>query len=61
MFSYTQAGEVAGKRLRVKMTSGAQNGHGDLNLAYAYKNEGKLTSVRYPTDGSGTTPAMNYT
>ena len=47
--------------MRVKMASGAQSGQGDLNLAYAYNNEGKLTSVTYPTDGSGTTPAMNYT
>jgi len=43
MFSYTQPGQVAGKRLRVTKTAPYPNGQplsqtavGDLNLAYAY-------------------------
>lgn len=62
MFTYTQAGQLAGKRLRVTKTLGSQTGSGNLNLAYAFNNEGKLTGVSYPTDaGSGVTPAFNYT
>ncbi len=71
MFSYTQAGAVAGKRLRVAKTNPYQNqqgqwvsqtGVGDLNLAYSYNNEGKPTQIVYPYDAaSGISPTYNYT
>ncbi|HLG96095.1 MAG TPA: hypothetical protein VKX49_07270, partial [Bryobacteraceae bacterium] len=60
MFSYSSAGQVVGKRLRVKKTSNLQAGTGDLNLAYAYNNEGKLTQVTYPTDANNNTPTFSY-
>jgi RHS repeat-associated protein len=67
MFSYTQPGQVAGKRLRVTKVQPYLNGlnHtqtavGDLNLAYAYNYEGQMTRVTYPTDAYGTTPLFNY-
>ena len=60
MFSYSPAGQVVGKRLRVKKTSNLQAGTGDLNLAYAYNNEGKLTQVTYPTDANNNTPTFSY-
>jgi RHS repeat-associated protein len=67
MFSYWPAGNVAGKRLRVTKVAPYPNGQnhtqtavGDLNMAYAYNYEGKLTSVTYPTDASGTTPQFTY-
>jgi len=69
MFSYTQAGQVAGKLLQVNKTrtylSGGiyvgQPAAGSLALAYTYNNEGKLTSITYPTDANNNTPQMNYT
>ncbi|HTS46968.1 MAG TPA: RHS repeat-associated core domain-containing protein [Bryobacteraceae bacterium] len=71
MFSYTQAGQVAGKRLRVTQTMRqtnpnthqqfTQTAQGDLNLAYTYNNEGKVTQVTYPTDNNSTTPTFSYT
>jgi len=67
MFSYTQAGQMAGKRLRVTKTQQetnpnthqnfTQTAQGDLNLAYTYNNEGKVTQVTYPTDINSNTPA----
>src|SRR5579883_2087248 len=60
MFSYSPAGQVVGKRLRVKKTSNLQTGTGDLNLAYAYNNEGKVTQVTYPTDANNNTPTFSY-
>jgi RHS repeat-associated protein len=67
MFSYWQPGNIAGKRLRVTKVAPYPNGlnHtqtavGDLNLAYGYNYEGKLTSVTYPTDAYGTTPQFTY-
>ena len=67
MFSYTQAGQVSGKRLRVTKVqpypNGAnqtQTGVGDLNLGYGYNNEGKVTGVTYPTDANNNTPAYTY-
>src|SRR5229473_1028471 len=67
MFSYWQPGNVAGKRLRVTKVAPYPNGQpltqtavGDLNLAYAYNYEGKMTRVTYPTDAYGTTPLFNY-
>ncbi len=69
MFSYTQAGQVAGKRLRLTQTMRQTNPNthqqftqtatGDLNLAYAYNNEGKVTQVTYPTENS-ITPIFSY-
>ncbi len=69
MFSYTQAGQVAGKRLRVTQTERqtnpnthqqfTQTAQGDLNLAYTYNNEGKVTQVAYPTENS-ITPTFSY-
>ena len=70
MFSYTQAGQVAGKRLRLTMTqpqklggTGAcyvQTAVGDIDLAYAYNNEGKVTQLTYPTDSNLNTPTFSY-
>jgi RHS repeat-associated protein len=67
MFSYTQPGSVAGKRLRVTKVQPYGNGlpHtqtavGDLNMTYSYNYEGKLISVTYPTDVYGTTPQFTY-
>ena len=61
MFSYTQAGQIAGKRVRVKKASGSTTATGDLDLAYTYNSEGKVTSVTYPYDsGSGTSPSYTY-
>jgi len=59
MFSYSPAGQVVGKRLRVKKTSNLQAGTGDLNLAYAYNSEGKVTQVTYPTDANNNTPTFS--
>ncbi len=71
MFSYTQAGALAGKRLRVTKTNPYQNqqgqwvsqtGVGDLNLAYSYNNEGKPTQIVYAFDAaSGNSPTYNCT
>ncbi len=61
MFSYTQAGQVAGKRLRVGVTCSVVTAVGDLNLAYSYNNEGKVTGVTYPTDSNNNTPTFSYT
>ncbi len=69
MFSYHQAGAVVGKRLRVAKTnpyfSGgqwhSQPGQGDLNMTYAYDNEGKPTQITYPTESGPFTPTYNYT
>jgi RHS repeat-associated protein len=68
MFSYSQPGAVVGKRLRVTKTNPytqfgqqqTQTAVGDLNLAYAYNNEGKPTTVTYPTDVYNNTPGYNY-
>ncbi|HLG96093.1 MAG TPA: RHS repeat-associated core domain-containing protein [Bryobacteraceae bacterium] len=68
MFSYTPAGQVAGKRLRVTKVAFVHNGGqvpqtaiGDLNLAYGYNSEGKVTNITYPTDATYTTPSFSYT
>ncbi len=70
MFSYTQAGQVAGKDLRVAMTQPqklggtgqcyVQTAVGDMNLVYAYNNEGRVTQVTYPTDSNLNTPTFSY-
>ena len=45
-YSYTQAGSLAGKQLKASQTgSTALN----LNGAWTYNNEGKMTSVTYPS------------
>ncbi len=70
MFSYHPAGAVTGKRLRVTKTNPYENalhqwlsqpGQGDLNMVYAYDNEGKPYQITYPTDASSFTPTYNYT
>ena len=45
MFSYSQAGAVAKKRLRI--TRSSQNV--DLDATYAYDNEGRNTATQYPS------------
>ena len=66
MFSYTQAGQVAGKQIQVAKTTSSAYGVGSLNVAYAYNSEGKVTSITYPTvvtnDSYGSnTPTFTYT
>jgi RHS repeat-associated protein len=69
MYSYTQAGLPAIKRLQVNeaMTwqygGFGQSGTGSANfdVSYQYNNEGKVTSVTYPTSGSGAGATYNYT
>ena len=50
MYGYTQAGQVAVKRLRVKRGASAQ---ADLDGTWTYDNEGKMTGITYPTDSGG--------
>ncbi len=54
MFSYTPAGQVTKKLLRVWRVVSEQLVWADLDSSYGYDNEGKLTSVTYPRalDGS---------
>ncbi len=58
MFSYSQPGQLTGKRLRVTKTtqylSQTQTATGDLNLTYSYNAEGKMVSMGYPTGPSYT-------
>ena len=72
MFGYTQAGQVSGKRSRVTMTQPqklggtgqcyVQTAVGDMNLAYAYNNEGKVTrSPTRPTATSTPPPSATAT
>ena len=54
MYGYTQPGSVSGKRLQVNEHIPYPAGNGqtltrDLDAAYTYNNEGKMTSVNYPT------------
>ena len=46
MYSYSGAGAVTGKRLRVTRGSGV-----DLNATFNYDNEGRMTSEQYPQSG----------
>src|SRR6202023_1773971 len=48
MYSYTQPGQIATKRLRLSRTVQGQTKNGDLDAQYSYDNEGKMTSVTYP-------------
>ncbi len=70
MYSYTQAGLPAIKRLQVNQDLFWQDqfgfGHGatltsNLDASYQYNNEGKVTSVTYPTSGSVPGATYNYT
>jgi hypothetical protein len=68
MYSYTAAGLVAKKRLRVTMKTSQPGepyaeGTADLEVAYTYNGEGRTMSVTYPTlyDHNGTPlPGMTY-
>jgi YD repeat-containing protein len=67
MFTYTQPGQIGGKRLRVTKVQPYLNGQnhtqtavGDLNLGYGYNKEGKLTIATYPIDAYGHMPYFNY-
>jgi YD repeat-containing protein len=67
MFTYTQPGQIGGKRLRVTKVQPYLNGQnhtqtavGDLNLGYGYNKEGKLSIATYPTDAYGHMPYFNY-
>jgi RHS repeat-associated protein len=56
MYSYTQAGQVAGKRLRVAQGSV----YADLNGSWSYDNEGRVTSVTYPAASGGGGQTYTY-
>jgi len=70
MYSYTQAGLPATKRLQVNQTyywTVSGNGHqavvtDNLDSTYTYNNEGKITAMTYPStvSGSTTTPGASY-
>jgi RHS repeat-associated protein len=67
MFSYTQPGSVASKRLRVIKTfeypAGSRqyvNISGDLDSTYTYDTEGKVTTVGYPAVIGGPGPSYAY-
>jgi RHS repeat-associated protein len=64
MYSYTQAGLAAGKRLHVarqQLNAGAMTA--DLNATWTYNNEGRLTGMTYPGDPNGfpVAPSYSYT
>ena len=64
MYSYTQPGQVAGKRLRVaRQPFSGQALIADLNATWDYtsKNEGHLMGVTYPGDPNGIPTAPSYT
>jgi len=74
MYSYSAAGGVVGKRLRVTRTfptgiapNGSQAAaNADLNGSFTYDNEGRMTGEQYPQSGalgwSGScTQAVNFT
>ena len=65
MYGYTQAGSVSGKRLQVneKLPGGGGFSARNLDALYTYNNEGKVTSLNYPTTWSstGSTPGPTYT
>lgn len=69
MFSYTPAGQISGKRLRVSRFVSAtypyQSGtlNADLNGAWSYDSEGRMGSVTYPlvSSGNGTAGGETYT
>ena len=66
MYGYKQAGNVSGKRLQVneKLPGGGSYSDRNLDALYTYNNEGKVTSVNYPTTWSstgGSTPGPTYT
>ncbi len=64
MYSYSIAGQVAGKRLRVARNGLNSGGSpvtisADLNGTWSYNNEGHLTGAGYPGGGSGYTYSYN--
>jgi YD repeat-containing protein len=48
MYSYTAAGRITAKRLRLNQG----NNNADLNASFTYNNEGTLASVTYPNGGN---------
>jgi RHS repeat-associated protein len=66
MYSYTQGGLVAAKRLQINETVNVGHGNtnvsANLDVAYTYNNEGGMTSVTYPTTNPGgvNTPGASY-
>jgi RHS repeat-associated protein len=61
MYSYTGAGQVAAKRLRVTRTDTLNETlTADLNGSWTYNNEGKLKGVTYPGDPNGLYPPPTY-
>src|SRR5229473_1850887 len=61
MYSYTGAGQVAAKRLRVTRADTLNETlTADLNGSWTYNNEGKLKNVNYPGDPNGIYPPPTY-
>jgi RHS repeat-associated protein len=61
MYSYTGAGQVAAKRLRVTRADTLNETlTADLNGSWTYNNEGKPTGVSYPGDPNGLYPPPTY-
>jgi RHS repeat-associated protein len=57
MYSYTGAGQVTAKRLRItRAYSFNETLSVDLNGSWTYNNEGRMTSVSYPTDPNYSPP-----
>jgi RHS repeat-associated protein len=64
MYGYTQAGSVSGKRLQPNESlNGSSSASRNLDAIYTYNNEGKVSSVNYPTTWSstGSTTGPTYT
>jgi RHS repeat-associated protein len=55
MYSYSQPGSKAAKRLRVTRNYGSTSSV-DLDSTYGYDNEGRMTSEQYPLSG----PSLTY-
>ncbi len=69
MYSYTQAGLPAAKRLQVNEVLAWKNNQGynqggtgtdNLDSTYTYNNEGKVTAMTYPTTTPGYTSGVAY-
>jgi RHS repeat-associated protein len=66
MYSYSQAGLPATKRLQVNQVVHVGSQHAtetaNLDSTYTYNNEGKVTAMTYPStiSGSNTTPGASY-
>lgn len=62
MYSYTAAGLMIKKRLRVtRNISNGSTATGNLDGTYTYDNEGKMTSVQYPVYAGGPAYGAIYT